>query len=261
MQHLKLTLPTPAENLALDEALLDAAEAGELADGVLRLWEMPQYCVILGRSSRADLEVNLPACRCDRVPVLRRSSGGGTVAIGPGCLQFSLVLDYRPHIPSRAVDLAHNYVLGRMAEILTPLIDNVSKAGTSDLVVASRTGPGSTTAALVQHKISGNALRMKRNYFLYHGTLLYDFDLQRMGRLLRSPPRQPDYRASRDHHEFVVNLRVTRGELQRILLSGWNADQPLPDWPRQRVADLVRAKYQDDSTWLIYHPGESSSRG
>jgi lipoate-protein ligase A len=49
MKLLDLTLPTPAENLALDEALLDAAEAGELPDEVLRLWEFPQAVVVIGR--------------------------------------------------------------------------------------------------------------------------------------------------------------------------------------------------------------------
>jgi len=52
MKLLDLTLPSPAENLALDEALLDAAEAGEMADEVLRFWESPQPLVVVGRSSQ-----------------------------------------------------------------------------------------------------------------------------------------------------------------------------------------------------------------
>ena len=40
MKLLDLTLPTPAENLAVDDALLAAAEAGTLKSDVLRLWEM-----------------------------------------------------------------------------------------------------------------------------------------------------------------------------------------------------------------------------
>src|SRR5438067_2221926 len=79
MQLLDLTLPTPAENLALDEALLEAAEAGELTGDILRLWEMPQVAVILGRSSRASDEVDLAAAEAANVPVLRRSSGGAAV--------------------------------------------------------------------------------------------------------------------------------------------------------------------------------------
>ena len=39
MQRLDLTLDSPAENLALDEALLLAAESGEIRSEVLRIWE------------------------------------------------------------------------------------------------------------------------------------------------------------------------------------------------------------------------------
>src|SRR5881394_616969 len=90
MQLLDLTLPSPAENLALDEALLEAAEAGELAGDVLRLWEMPQPAVIVGRSSRLAEEVDAPAVRAAQVPVLRRASGGAAVVVGPGCLMYSV---------------------------------------------------------------------------------------------------------------------------------------------------------------------------
>jgi len=107
MRHLHLTLPSPAENLALDESLLDAAEAGEIDTGVLRLWESPTYCVVLGRSSSAAIEVHLEACHQDCVPVLRRSSGGGTILAGPGCLMYALVLSFQDYPQLQAIDQAH----------------------------------------------------------------------------------------------------------------------------------------------------------
>ena len=70
MKLLELTLPTPSENLALDEALLGAAEAGQL-DEVLRLWESVEPLVGVGRSSRVADEVNVEACRAAGVPILR----------------------------------------------------------------------------------------------------------------------------------------------------------------------------------------------
>ena len=56
MYLLDLTLPTPAENVALDEALLEAAEAGD-CPSVLRLWEPRETFVVVGRSSRVAEEV------------------------------------------------------------------------------------------------------------------------------------------------------------------------------------------------------------
>ena len=47
MNFLDLTLPSVAENLALDEALLLECEAGT-GQEVLRLWEWPRPAVVLG---------------------------------------------------------------------------------------------------------------------------------------------------------------------------------------------------------------------
>src|SRR6188768_2218257 len=115
MQFLDLTLPTLAENLALDEALLDEAEASGGPAECLRFWESAELAVILGRSSRAAMEADLEACRTDNVPVLRRCSGGCAVVIGPGCWVYSVVLSYelRPYL--RSIDEVHHFVLGRVA--------------------------------------------------------------------------------------------------------------------------------------------------
>src|SRR4051812_32394695 len=111
MQFLDLTLPTLAENLALDEALLDEAEDAGRPQECLRLWESPELAVVLGRSSKVHDEVDQGACEADGVTIGRRSSGGCAVVIGPGCLMYSLVLSYdlRPHL--RILEDAHRFVL------------------------------------------------------------------------------------------------------------------------------------------------------
>ena len=77
LQHVKLldlTLPSAAENLALDEALLEEAEASAAAPETLRLWEPVQPAVVVGRSSQAQAEVRLDVCRKLGIPVLRRAA-------------------------------------------------------------------------------------------------------------------------------------------------------------------------------------------
>jgi lipoate-protein ligase A len=236
MYQLRLTLPTPPENVALDEALLEASETGQLSGGVLRLWESPDYFVVLGRSSDPQLEVNREACRRQGVPVLRRSSGGGTILAGPGCLMYAVVIDLRelPHL--RTVDAAHRYVLGQITAALAPQVPGIAQAGISDLVLEKKNSP--------TLKISGNALRIKRDHFLYHGTLLYDFDLDRIGQLLATPTRVPDYREQRGHGDFVANLPLDRDAIEDALLQQWSATEPLANWPRQWTAELVAAKYR-----------------
>src|SRR4051812_48986457 len=92
MYFLDMTLPLLGQNLALDEALLLDAEA----DGpeVLRLWHWPTHAVVLGAAGRIADDIDVEACQTDGVPIARRSSGGGTVLLGGGCLVYSLVLRF-----------------------------------------------------------------------------------------------------------------------------------------------------------------------
>ena len=228
MRLLDLTLESPASNLALDEALLTAAEEDKAGE-VLRLWESPQLAVVLGRSSSIAAEVNQEACHVDEVPLLRRSSGGASVVIGPGCLLYSVVLSYveRPYL--QLLEQAHQFVLQKLVTALRPFVPEVAIQGTSDLTVGG-------------HKFSGNSLRCRRNHLLYHGTVLYDFDLPSVTRYLAEPPRQPTYRCRRSHGAFITNVPITSRDLRRGLATVWGA-QASRDWPRQRAEELLATKF------------------
>src|SRR6185503_18456412 len=112
MNYLDFTLPTPAENLACDEALLDRAESAG-GPAFLRFWESPQPFVVLGYANKVAEEVNVEACRPLGVPILRRCSGGGTVLQGPGCLNYSLVLRSSDTGPQRTITEANRFVMQR----------------------------------------------------------------------------------------------------------------------------------------------------
>ena len=234
MRVLDLTLPTLAENLALDEALLLRAEAGEGGE-VMRLWEWPRPAVVLGAGCRLADDVDQAACRTDGVPVLRRSSGGGTVLLGAGCLLYTLVLDGERSPELAGIRSSYAFILTQVAAAL-PELNGVEQAGVSDLAAAGR-------------KFSGNAQQRKRRFLLHHGTLLYAFDLARVRRYLRPPPRQPEYRAGRDHADFLCNLGLSPDEIKRRLRMAWDADKEETEWPKERVRRLAAEKYASEE-WV-----------
>lgn len=237
MKLLELTLATAEENLALDEALLETAERGSGPSEVLRLWESPQYVVVLGRSSQAKLEANLGACRRLGIPVLRRASGGASVLIGPGCLMYAVVLSYQLRPQLRMIEAAHQFVLAKLRAAIVPQLPEVAPSGTSDLTLNLR-------------KFSGNSLRCRRQHLLYHGTIVYDLDISVMSECLGTPNRQPDYRADRPHEEFVANIPIDPGLLRREMARTWNADSPLHDWPRKATDQVIAQRYTQPK-WRI----------
>jgi lipoate-protein ligase A len=235
MQLLDLTLATPAENLALDEALLDEAEHSDRPRECLRLWEAHSPLVVVGRNSRIELEVQEEYCRAHAIPILRRTSGGCAIVAGPGCLMYAVVLSYELRPELRMLDEAHRFVLETTLDALRPLVPNVSRQGTSDLTMVGETACG--------EKFSGNSLRCRRNALLYHGTLLYDFPLELVTRCLKFPPRQPDYRQDRGHESFIANLPVDASAIKAGLVEAWKAEETRSDWPRVEVAAAVVEKF------------------
>ena len=71
MKLCDLTLATPEENLACDEALLDLCEAGHSGD-ILRFWEPSRHFVVLGYANKAAREAALPFCRASNIPPIWR---------------------------------------------------------------------------------------------------------------------------------------------------------------------------------------------
>jgi lipoate-protein ligase A len=228
MHLLDLTLPTLAENLALDEALLLDAEAG--GPEVLRFWEWRSHAVVLGAGGKWAAETDSAACQRDGVPILRRSSGGGAVLLGPGCLLFSLVLAYERQPSLADLHASYRFILGTLADALNALVPGVAPAGISDLAIGAQ-------------KVGGNSQQRKRTHLLHHGTLLCSFDLEQIPRYLAHPPREPEYRAKRPHLEFVTNLNVPVEQVKQCLRAAWQANELLPTWPRERVRRLMDEKY------------------
>ncbi|MBI4603792.1 MAG: lipoate--protein ligase family protein [Planctomycetes bacterium] len=233
---LDLSLAAPEENLALDEALLLRAEAG-LAEGrpagaceVLRLWESPVHFVALGVSSRLEADVDEDACALEGVPVLRRSSGGGTVLQGPGCLNFALVLSLEARPELGDVSRSYRAILERVAAALG--VPGLAMEGTSDLAAGTR-------------KVSGNAQKRTRRALLHHGTVLHGIDAARVARLLREPAKQPGYRARRPHGDFIASLDMAPAEIKARIARAWGAAPPADPFPLPDLAELVRRKYAD----------------
>lgn len=233
MKYLDLTLPTPEENLACDEALLDLFDK-EDGDEVLRFWEPVTYFVVLGYSNQYRTEAAFQSCEKSGIPILRRTSGGGTVLQGPGCLNFSLILNILK-TPSLANILSTTRtVLERNKTILEPLLGRpIEIQGISDLAIEGL-------------KFSGNAQRRKRFALLFHGTFLCHFDLPLISKYLPMPSRQPDYRENRPHSDFLMNIETDFSLIREALKKTWRAKEYFRDEeiPLHQIQMLAEEKYR-----------------
>lgn len=238
MKFLDLTLPSPAENLACDEALLNWCESGEGAE-CLRFWESPEPFIVVGYANKVETEVNVSACEARKIPILRRCSGGGTVVQGPGCLNYTLVLPITKEGPLHSIAVANQFIMRRNRAAIDTLFPR-TKTRNPRPETAIR---GHTDLAIGGRKFSGNSQRRRKHFLLFHGTFLLNFDLARIGDLLRMPSKQPDYRESRNHDDFLTNINVSAEKLKAALQKAWGADAPLTDPPLEKIKALAREKY------------------
>lgn len=237
---LAVDLVNPAAQLALDEALLEEAHEGRLLRPVVRAWMARDFVVVLGSSSCVDEEVDRQACATHGVAILRRPSGGATVVLGPGCLMWSVITPHPEATPP--IEQIHAAMLEPLAAaISTRTHTPVVRRGLSDLAIRSDGG---------ERKVSGNSLRVRRHGVLYHGTLLDSLDLGLVSRVLRHPPREPDYRGRRPHGAFLANLGLGRETLTAAVREAFAAAEPRDAWPNATVDRLVRERYADPA-WIF----------
>lgn len=180
--------PEAVRGIEGDFALLDAAR------DAARAWTCRESAVVLGISRDPESEVDAPECRRRGVALLRRASGGGTVAIGPGTLQYAIVLAHDGNEPPSITE-AKRVCNDLVREALT-------RAGVHATLRADPSGD----LCLGDRKAGGLALRRQRDATLVHGTLLATADLAFVAAVLRHPASEPAWRRGRSHDEFLAAL-------------------------------------------------------
>lgn len=233
MKRLDLPYRPAAENLAADEALLDWSEAGH-GDETLLFWEPRETFVVVGYANRVATEVNVAACGQNGIPIFRRCSGGGAVVQMPGGLNYSLILRIRENLPTQNITAANHFIMEKNRAAIQSAIGGPSSA------ISVR---GHTDICLDGKKIAGNSQRRRKNFLLFHGTLLLNCNLAQISELLLMPSLQPHYRAGRPHSDFVTNLNLSAATVKAALADEWNAGEELNQPPVVEISRLAREKY------------------
>jgi len=201
-----ISFSSAEENISYDEKLLDLAEQG-LSDETLRFWESPDFFIVLGRVSKPELDVNTDAADRDDVKIIKRRSGGGTVLQGPGCLNYSLILSLEKRPEIRDIKRSYEFIIGKICGAFNSAGVKAEFQPLSDMALSGR-------------KFSGSAQWRRKNFMLHHGTILYNFPIEKMERYLKMPPDEPPYRKGRSHTEFLTNLKMAPADVKKVMEIG-----------------------------------------
>ena len=144
------------------------------AEGLI-LIEPAQSFVSLGTFDDAATTVDRDYCRDHGIPVMRRETGGGMVLLGPGQVFYTLVLK-RPHalVPSR-VEEAYRH------------LSQAPVAVYRRFGVATRLRPINDIVTQTGRKIGGQGAGDIDGHFCFVGSILIDFDIDLMQRVVQLP--------------------------------------------------------------------------
>ncbi len=199
-------------NIAFDQALIDARADGDIPDTIRFLRFSPS--ALVGIHQVLSHEVRLDYCRQEGIEVARRITGGGGLYLDPGQLGWELVF--------------HRGSLGlkRLDEI-TRRICEAAALGLRRLGVEAQFRPRNDIE-VDGRKISGTGGVFDGDIVFFQGTLLVDFDVERMIAALKVPVdklTRHDVASARQRVTSLTELLGTavpdEGAVQQALLDGF----------------------------------------
>lgn len=185
---------SPSFNLASEQFLLTERPCDVL------FFYINDPCVVLGRNQNIYAEVNLPYCLLENIQIVRRLSGGGAVYHDHGNINFCFIatkasnpLDYNP--------------LSEIVSVLSSLGVKTSVGTRKDLY-------------LNQKKITGTAVHSSGTHVLFHGTLLYDTNLDALETALTTR-HITESKAVKSVRSKVTNIRQETESLNDMGSNGF----------------------------------------
>jgi lipoate-protein ligase A len=172
------------QQLLLEEALLRSN-----TDNWCVINEGSDPAIVMGISGKKEELVDWEQANKQGIPLIKRFSGGGTVIVDHNTLFVTFIFQKNFHPFAAYPEPIMKWTEGIYSQVLQhpefQLRDN-------DYVIGDR-------------KFGGNAQYIKKDRWLHHTSILWDYSPDKM-QLLLHPKKTPAYRAGRSHQEFLCRL-------------------------------------------------------
>ncbi|MCL2499174.1 MAG: lipoyl synthase [Defluviitaleaceae bacterium] len=157
-----------------------------LSAPVLMIWQTDP-CVMLGINQSAESEIDIEYANREGIKTIRRPGGGGAIYTDAGTLLYTLISDEAE--PETAQRKAARYIACALNELGIP----AEFEGRNDICAEGR-------------KISGIAQYVRHKKICTHGSLLYETDLDKLARVLRTDEKKFYGKTVRSVRSRVANV-------------------------------------------------------
>jgi lipoate-protein ligase A len=189
---------TAAENMALDDTLLELKGKGDSID-TLRFLQFSPPAVLIGFHQSVEEEVRLSYCRDKGIDINRRITGGGAIFFDENQLGWEVICDKKFF----NIEIPNQWLFRTLCD---PVIEALDRFGLqasfrprNDIEINGR-------------KISGTGGTESDGAFLFQGTMLVDFDVEGMIRSLKIPVEKLKAKEINSIKERVTCLKEEIGD-------------------------------------------------
>lgn len=172
----------PYFNLASEEYMLR-----NFKDDCFMLWTTVPT-VLLGKNQNALSEINIDYVKEKDIKVVRRITGGGTVFMDKGNMNFGFIMTDNENDFTDFKKFTKPII-----QVLRKLGVNAEFSGRNDITIDGK-------------KFSGNAQYKNKNRLLHHGTMLFSSSLNDLTKALKSKPEKFKDKSVKSVASRVTNI-------------------------------------------------------
>ncbi|KAI3825648.1 hypothetical protein L1987_07178 [Smallanthus sonchifolius] len=148
--------------------------------------------IVMGISGKPAELVEIRPVLEDKIPVIRRFTGGGTVIVDHGTIFVSFICNKD--------DVADVQPYPRPIMSWSSLLYSQVFQGIADFRLREN------DYVFGHRKFGGNAQSITKNRWIHHTSFLWDYEARNMS-YLKLPKRAPEYRLARDHLDFICPMK------------------------------------------------------
>ncbi|MTI66606.1 MAG: lipoate--protein ligase [Firmicutes bacterium] len=171
----------PYFNVASEEYLLK-----NIHNDCFMLWRS-NPSILVGKHQNTLSEINMEYIKNNKIPVIRRLSGGGTVFNDLGNINFTFIVKNKDNFYD------FKYFANPIIEVLNNIGINAYFSGRNDMVINEK-------------KFSGNAQYKYKNKILHHGTLLFNSNMNALSAAIKSRPEKFKGKSIKSVSSRVTNI-------------------------------------------------------
>jgi len=183
-------------HMALDSVLLSLKAQNKIPN-TLRFLSFDPECVLIGYHQNPYDEVNLELCKSLNIDIGRRKTGGGAIYFNKAQIGWEVVASLKDFNIKNYEELSQ-FMCEKVAKALSSFGLNAKYRPRNDIEINSK-------------KISGTGGVLQDGAFLYQGTILIDFDPDKMASLLKIPYEKLQDKNISSAKERVTSLKQELG--------------------------------------------------